>query len=162
MAVILLPAYYGLACHVKNDGVVVASLGTSRGSSKKPSLDYLHQQDSCILWKTRRGDVPMIWREFESIGNEGKCALEIEIRLIFHQSIEIDQVGQRFEIVEILTEMVVEVVDSSFLEVILPRSSDMDEVQWVNLDMSMTLVLAIFLGGFLVDDEALEAIIEKI
>ncbi|GKA55171.1 RNA-directed DNA polymerase, eukaryota [Tanacetum coccineum] len=100
--------------------------------------------------------------KFESIGNEGKCALEIEIRLIFHQSIEIDQVGQRFEIVEILTEMVVEVVDSSFLEVILPRSSDMDEVQWVNLDMSMTLVLAIFLGGFLVDDEALEAIIEKI
>ncbi|PWA48806.1 cell wall invertase [Artemisia annua] len=31
-------------CHVKNDEVVVASLGTSRGSSKKLSLDYLCQQ----------------------------------------------------------------------------------------------------------------------
>ncbi|GJZ86780.1 hypothetical protein Tco_0658390 [Tanacetum coccineum] len=29
-------------------------------------------------------------------------------------------------------------------------------------DMSMTLVLAIFLKGFLVDDEALEVILEKI
>nr|GEW08067.1 hypothetical protein [Tanacetum cinerariifolium] len=54
------------------------------------------------------------------------CALEIEGRIRFHQSIEVDQVGQRGE--------------DSFEE------------------MSMTLVLANFLGGFLVDEEALDVI----
>nr|GEU67860.1 hypothetical protein [Tanacetum cinerariifolium] len=101
--------------------------------------------------------------EFNSIGNGGKCALEIERRLRFHQSIEIDQVGQRFEMVERLVKMV---VDLSFLEVILPRSSNMDKIHIGGEDsfedMSMTMVLAIFFGGFLVDDEAFEVVLEKI
>ncbi|GJY33274.1 hypothetical protein Tco_0417743 [Tanacetum coccineum] len=64
--------------------------------------------------------------------------------------------------------IVVVVVDSSFLEVNLPWISNRNEARWVNLvelrtqEMSITLFLAIFLGGFLVDDEALVAIFEEI
>ncbi|GJU71121.1 ribonuclease H-like domain-containing protein [Tanacetum coccineum] len=84
----------------------------------------------------------------------------------------------------------VNVVDSSFLEVILPSSSNKDEGVWLMFggaidnarvvlrvvgmrlfswsgedsfeEMSMTLLLVIFLGGFFMDEEALEAILKEI
>ncbi|GJV85816.1 hypothetical protein Tco_1525714, partial [Tanacetum coccineum] len=59
-----------------------------------------------------------------------------------------------------------EVVDFSFLLVNHPRSSSMEMrlFSWSGEGsfekMSMTMVLAIFLGGFLADEEALEVIFE--
>ncbi|GJS12730.1 hypothetical protein Tco_0407202 [Tanacetum coccineum] len=95
-------------------------------------------------------------RGFEFVGSEGKNVLEVEEGMKVLSSIMIDRVEQSLK-------KVVEVVDWSFYEASLPWKSSRDEAQWGSFDeMLITFVLANFLGGFLVEEDALEAILKVI